>query len=87
MCGKKRAQNVKLIVEKLKAIVVYLDDYRKFLQDLNAVYTRMAPEKNYQQIKVASRHLNCNVPIMIIMAMGGLDVIYCYIKKIGEKKC
>ena len=50
MCDKKRAQNVKLIVEKLKAIVVYLDDYRKFLQDLNAVYTRMAPEKIHQGI-------------------------------------
>ena len=36
--------------------------------------------------EVSSRHLNCNVPIIIIMAMGGLNVIHSNIKKIGEKK-
>ena len=45
-----------------------LDDYRKFLQDLNAVYIRTAPEKHYQQIKVALEqgvNVLCESPITL----------------------
>ncbi len=38
--------------------------------------------------EVSARHLNCNVPIMIIMSICGLDELYIWgSQKIGEKKC
>lgn len=51
-----------------KAIPVIVDDYHKFLQDLDAVYIRSLPKYHYEHIKQAlevGKHVLCESPMSL----------------------